>query len=950
MADKPDASDDGWWSKLAGFAREVGRITDPNVMYGKMYNQYLSHTDDPEKAAELARRGADMVNSSMGRNKAIWTGLGFMNPVTAPGMIVNQIQEATNAQTHEEAIPAAATVFAPAGKTMKAPTMPRRAPSAAPEAAPGFADGGDVSKALSVIPPAPEADPVGMAKSVMAQSRPQKMSLSKPPQEPPSAYFEVAPGEKWDAGLKQDWEALHPQAKAAVSNRMIGDFMSRWQRQTGIQGEVRPGLGGFEGYTNPNYTFQPYNPDHIVPAMNGLGELFHQDSMMGASAQPFEGSDKTGVIRVNLPKGLSPDEVHEIYKNLNEKGLALGHSTDVGKGYMDITGGDGGKETVKIAKAIDAALGGKYDVDAYPTHVAFPSKGSEYGIQGPSTGKSPGSSAQDAKNNLQTESFSRLRELIEEAHRQGAGHEGEVSFGDTLSPGQPNPRTVSASMPTVVKAEKGPPKAGETRTDISPSSHTPENRRAIATRMYEQHPAMWSPSGEGETPSPDEAERRLTDFHVKNLLGLWDRTPVEQRKTSRFWYRAAHALGNQYADAHGLPPEAAHGMMAVLSPQTPWDKNVTLAERVMDTLTHHLDTPWTKGMTEIARGSGPKASGLPQIKSTRNIKGVTWDELEGKTLRDVLGEENGEKKASMWVRAFDEAHNPREYQAVSPTGEFLGPMLNKSGSAVDTASWNSYLPIEKAIGIYRDPSIENINEKIGNNHKVREFYNVITNPNDPNGVVIDTHAVAAGQMLPHGSSAKAVHQNFGTTPTGLAKKQLEKKGDPWIMGVDPSKKTGSTGATGDYPLHAEAVRQAAMMRGVHPSEMQSVTWEAVRTLFKNKSAPMQRAARDIWKQYAVGELTHSQALDKIINLNKGFDRPVWSGQAGKGLGQPKVGSYQRPEEVTPETSALPRVKPQRSNDDEYARGGMIPLHPAMNIPGVHIRTAESGEPIFRGDD
>ena len=365
MADKPDASDDNWWSKLAGFAREVYSITDPNVMYGKMYNQYLSHTDDPEKAAELARRGADMVSSSMGRNKAIWTGMGYMHPVTAPAMIVNQIQEAANAETPGEAATAGATAIAPnvAGKNVKAPTMARGATSGAPVAAPGYADGGDVSKALSVVPQAPEADPVGVAKSVMSQPRPEAMKLSKPPQEPPSAYFEIAPGEKWDAGLKQRWEALHPQAKAAVSNRMIGDFMSRWQRETGIQGEVKPGLGGFEGYTNPNYTFQPYNPDHIMPALTGLGELFHQDSMMGASAKPFKGGEKTGVIRVNLPKGLSPDEVHEIYKNLNDKGLALGHSTDVGNGYMDITGGDGGKETVKIAKAIDQALGGQYDVD-----------------------------------------------------------------------------------------------------------------------------------------------------------------------------------------------------------------------------------------------------------------------------------------------------------------------------------------------------------------------------------------------------------------------------------------------------------------------------------------------------------------------------------------------------------------------------------------------------------
>jgi hypothetical protein len=740
--------------------------------------------------------------------------------------------------------------------------------------------------------------------------------------EPPVGYFEIAPGEKWDPALKQSWEDLQPQAKAAVSNKMVGEFLSRWQRLSGIQGEIRPGLGGFEGYSNPNYIFQPYNPNDITRSLNELGELFHQDAMMGVHSEPFAGSMPAGVIRVNLPKNLSPDEIHSIYNTLYDKGLADGHSTNIGSGTMDILAGDGGDKTKEIANAIDKALENKYQVTSFPTNVAFPAKGESYGVSGTLSGGSSRSSAQEAFDNLQARSRDRLKELVEEAHRQGAGREGPISFGDTLSPGGPNPRTLSAAIPTTVKEYKGPPAPGEPRVDISPSLHSPENRENIALRMYEQHPAMWSPAAEGATPSAQEAERRLTDFHVKNLLALWDRTPVEQRQTSRFWYRAAHAMGNQYADEHGLLPQAAHGMMAVLSPQTPWDKNVTLVERVMDTLSNNLDTPWTKGMSDVAKTGGAKGNGLPEIKETANRSGVKWSDIEGKTLRQVLNEPDGEKKASMWVRVFDEAHNPREYQAVSPTGEFLGPMMSKSGVKTDTASWNSYVPIEKAISIYRDPSLGNINEQIGNNHKVREFYNVITNPNDPNGVVIDTHAVAAGQMLPHGSSAKAVHQNFGTTPTAEAKAKLEEKGDPWIQGYDPSKKTGSTGATGDYPIHAEAVRQAAMLRGVHPSEMQSVTWEAVRTLFRNKSLPMQKAAREVWRRYAAGELTHDQAIDEIVNINEGFKRPAWASQAGKGLGKPTVGSYQRAKDISAETPALPRRKPE-PEEEEFARGGSI---------------------------
>jgi hypothetical protein len=88
--------------------------------------------------------------------------------------------------------------------------------------------------------------------------------------------------------------------------------------------------------------------------------------------------------------------------------------------------------------------------------------------------------------------------------------------------------------------------------------------------------------------------------------------------------------------------------------------------------------------------------------------------------------------------------------------------------------------------------------------------------------------------------------------------------------------------------------------------MQSVTWETVRTLFRNKSQPKQEAARNVWKRYAVGELSHPEAIDEIIKLNGGFSRPAWQSQAGQSLGKPTIGSYQRPTEIASETPALPR--------------------------------------------
>jgi hypothetical protein len=731
--------------------------------------------------------------------------------------------------------------------------------------------------------------------------------------QPPSAYFEVAPGKTWDAGQQQSWEQLHPQAKAAVSNKMIGEHLSRWQRETGIHGEVRPGLGGFEGDTNPNYTFHPYDPAHIQPALHGLGTLFSQDAMMGAHTKPFPGSFPAGVVRINLPKGMNEGQAHALYTKLNqntfkgddgeEKSLADGHSTSLENGTMDILHGSH-EESIRAGRKINALLKGKHVIEAFPTNISFPEHGAEYGLPHQGSG-SPQSSAPQAHNPLQAEAAARLAELLAEAHRQGGGHKGPVSFGDTLAPGQPHPDTVSAMMPMTASSYKGPPLPGQARNDISPSQHSPEALNAIYSRMWKQHPA----SGGEELPA-NEAKEKLLDLYTNNLLGVWDRTPPAQRQTSRFWYRAAHALGNAYAEHHDIMPRAAHAIMAVLSPQNPWDKNVTQAERVMDILKNRQDQPWTQGMSEVAYTGGSSGKGLPHDKGVIATGPHHWADIEGKTLREVLAGPHGQKKAAMWIRAFDEAHNPTEYRAVSPTGEFLGTQMNKSGKAPDTASWNSYSPIAKAISIWHDPSLENINQQVGTNHKVREFYNNITNPNDPNVVVGDTHAVAAGEFLPHGSASKAVLHNFGSAPDTKGKQTLENEGTPWGED-DVTRSTGATGARGDYPIHAESVRRAAWQRGVHPSEMQSVTWETVRTIFKNKSTPMKRAARAIWGEYANGNLDHAQTMDKIIDLatgGKGLTKPTWGGQSGQGIGNVRVGSYVKPGDISADSPANKRYK------------------------------------------
>ena len=273
------------------------------------------------------------------------------------------------------------------------------------------------------------------AMMVARQTRDVGGRTMNPLEGPPTSYFEVAPGKTWDAPQQESWEQLHPQAKAAISHRMIEEFVPKWKKQTGIKGELSHGLGGFGGYTNPNFTFRPNNPADINPSMNGLGELFRQDSMMGAHHEPFEGSFPSGLVRIRLPKNATDDHVHNIYTSLNKAGLAEGHSTDLENRTMDILAGSNHDEALEAAHKMDKVLGGKYNLHAYPIDISFPSHGENYGRIQPPKSERPDASVPNTDNPLQAEAAERLKSLLAEAHLQGGGHEKPVDFSslDSIS-------------------------------------------------------------------------------------------------------------------------------------------------------------------------------------------------------------------------------------------------------------------------------------------------------------------------------------------------------------------------------------------------------------------------------------------------------------------------------------------------------------------------------------
>jgi hypothetical protein len=223
--------------------------------------------------------------------------------------------------------------------------------------------------------------------------------------------------------------------------------------------------------------------------------------------------------------------------------------------------------------------------------------------------------------------------------------------------------------------------------------------------------------------------------------------------------------------------------------------------------------------------------------------------------------------------------------------------------APEKVAWGGLDSIAKAIKIMQDGSLENISKNLGENHKVRSFYNNIIEPNSPHqDVTADTHHVGLSLMRPVAGSDPETTLNFS--------------GNKSIV----------TGVRGTYPLYAEATRQAMQeINAEHPEDppiefprqLQSVTWVEWRKMFppETRTATTKAAVNDIWKEHLDGQITADEARQKVSQyadrlrsgVDEGEQRPAdkgklspdqlhgtgdsrWSG--GRGPGQPEVPTRQ----------------------------------------------------------
>lgn len=322
-----------------------------------------------------------------------------------------------------------------------------------------------------------------------------------------------------------------------------------------------------------------------------------------------------------------------------------------------------------------------------------------------------------------------------------------------------------------------------------------------------------------------------------NIVEVFDRSPNPE--ITRLWYDAANKLSQDWAIEYDMHPDAVAAVIASMSPQNPWENNIAQARAVLETMRDPERVITTDELHAVNRIIVQQYDGT--VRTWKNA--IAKSEREGRTetaerQRSSPPEPPAVLNTDGTVRLKDlsnlnaaylvrhvvgEGKDAPEQRTMTPTpdgGYAFGPAERIANGDPKRLVWMSYPPIENAISVIRNPSIESVSAAMGGAHKVRSFYNNIAYPNDGNyDVTGDTHTFGISFRTPVGSKHTLIS-------TG--------KGSVNIYGRPTNAEYGTQGV---HVLVAEAHRVAARRinrrksttRKYLPREIQSVTWEQWRT-------------------------------------------------------------------------------------------------------------------------
>lgn len=436
--------------------------------------------------------------------------------------------------------------------------------------------------------------------------------------------------------------------------------------------------------------------------------------------------------------------------------------------------------------------------------------------------------------------------------------------------------------------------------------------------------------------TPQQKAEQIVNLLKENLIWLFNEWDGGLKRRSKLWYVGGNRLIHRWVKRFGMDAHQIAAIIAALSPQQDWFTNVSLAERILVAMREHPDYKWDKAMTEVTFRSDSKGAegwGFKIVKQLGITPQQLAKEVEGKSLREIEGKDpESIYRMAVWIRAWDQAHNPNGHRTLTPEGEF-GDWDRKTNGEPIKNRWGSFSEITKAITMAEAQTPREISELVSANHKVRSFYNNLVAPHSKGGdVTIDTHAVAAALLRPLSSAHREVVHNFGM---GVAGEQ----------GPASSKLTGSTGL---YGIYAEAYRRAAQEVGILPRELQSITWEAVRGLFKphmKRNDNLIGQINKTWEDFGNGKLKGDAARNRIHDLVGGVDHPAWARPSGAAHAVERDSSYAG-ELSGPEPSGR-RGSLDRRAGDGAARGVQVADVPGVSFTNLQVRVSRIASALLR---
>lgn len=139
--------------------------------------------------------------------------------------------------------------------------------------------------------------------------------------------------------------------------------------------------------------------------------------------------------------------------------------------------------------------------------------------------------------------------------------------------------------------------------------------------------------------SDDAAVGAFVDHARDNILAMHDSIPRETAARTGGWYDGANTMAHEWGHEFDLPPQATAGIMAALSPNMDWFKNVEQARRVIQThqqqartaLTPEMRAYGTNYAQQLLEDGKPKGA-ADIIESLRQFDGVP--------LKDITGDYN----------------------------------------------------------------------------------------------------------------------------------------------------------------------------------------------------------------------------------------------------------------------------------------------------------------------